>query len=300
MRTIGVIGAPSSAGAYAPGQERTPAALRDIGLLARPRRPRRRGARPRRHDALPLGARPRLAARAEHRRRGAAPSRPSPRRSPRRSTRARRRWCSAATARSASAPSARSRATPGYGLLYLDMHSDMNTPASTDRRRARLDGRRAPARPGRHRPRPRAGRAAAAGPGSRCSDSRSRRRRTWEREQLAGLQIATTSAAALIANPGQAAEQALAALPSDCARIAVHFDVDVIDFTDAPLSQNTGRNVGVPLASALAALDTLLGDPRVAAVTVTELNPLHGASDGSTLAEFSRGLAAAVTRWAGT
>ena len=32
-------------------------------------------------------------------------------------------------------------------------------------------------------------------------------------------------------------------------------------------------------------------------VTVTELNPLHGAADGSTLQEFVRGLAAAVTAW---
>ena len=35
METIGVIGAPSSAGAYAPGQERAPQALRDAGLLRR-------------------------------------------------------------------------------------------------------------------------------------------------------------------------------------------------------------------------------------------------------------------------
>ncbi len=77
----------------------------------------------------------------------------------------------------------------------------------------------------------------------------------------------------------------------------MHFDVDVVDFVDAPLSQNTGRNVGVPLASALTALEALLADPRVATVTVTELNPLHGADDGSTLQEFARGLAAAVAAW---
>ena len=32
-RSIAIIGAPSSAGAYAPGQERAPAALREAGLL---------------------------------------------------------------------------------------------------------------------------------------------------------------------------------------------------------------------------------------------------------------------------
>ena len=30
---LAIIGAPSSAGAYAPGQEKTPAALRAIGLI---------------------------------------------------------------------------------------------------------------------------------------------------------------------------------------------------------------------------------------------------------------------------
>ena len=34
-RTLHIIGAPSSAGAYAPGQERAPAALREAGLLDR-------------------------------------------------------------------------------------------------------------------------------------------------------------------------------------------------------------------------------------------------------------------------
>ena len=76
--------------------------------------------------------------------------------------------------------------------------------------------------------------------------------------------------------------------------------MDVIDFVDAPLSQNTGRNVGVPMASALAALETLLADPRVATLTVTELNPLHGAEDGSTLQAFSLGLSSAVAAWSTT
>jgi arginase len=32
--TLAVIGAPSSSGAYAPGQEKAPAALREAGLIA--------------------------------------------------------------------------------------------------------------------------------------------------------------------------------------------------------------------------------------------------------------------------
>jgi arginase len=66
----------------------------------------------------------------------------------------------------------------------------------------------------------------------------------------------------------------------------VHFDVDVIDFTDAPLSENTGRNQGLPFAAAFAALGVLLRSDRVAALTITELNPDHGAADGATVARF--------------
>ncbi len=284
--TIGVIGAPSSAGAYAPGQEQTPQALRDTGLL---------------RDLADRGVSVNDRGDTPHWR--WAPDRASPR--------AQNVDAVAATIEAVAEAVAASldageralvlggdctvglgavralAATPGYGLLYLDMHSDMNTPEST--RDGALDWMgvahllglddtvpAAGARPSRCR----RGR-------SRCSASRSAQATAWERGQIAALEIATTSAAALIANPGQAAAEALAALPADTDRIAVHFDVDVIDFVDAPLSQNTGRNVGVPLASALAALETLLADPRVATLTVTELNPLHGAADGSTLQAFA-------------
>jgi arginase len=296
MRTIGVIGAPSSAGAYAPGQERTPEALRDIGLL---------------RDLADRGVE-------VHDRGDTTPFRWAPDRA---SPRAQNIAAAAGTIEAvgeavAAALDAGERAlvlggdctvglgavralasTPGYGLLYLDMHSDMNTPASTTD--GALDWMGVAHLLGLDDTVPDLVPAESLQPAQLSLLGFEESQATaWEREQIDRLEIATTSAAALIANPGQAAEQALGALPADCARIAVHFDVDVIDFTDAPLSQNTGRNVGVPLASALAALETLVADPRVATLTVTELNPLHGAADGSTLEAFSRGLAAAVTRWA--
>jgi arginase len=79
-----------------------------------------------------------------------------------------------------------------------------------------------------------------------------------------------------------------------CERMVVHFDVDTIDFTDAPLSENTGRNAGLSQRQAFAALAILVGDPRFSALTVTELNPDHGREDGSTLGEFAGQLAAAL------
>ena len=74
----------------------------------------------------------------------------------------------------------------------------------------------------------------------------------------------------------------------------MHFDVDCIDFTDAPLSENTGRNIGLAQDAAFAALAAVLLDSRVSALTITELNPDHGADDGSTLAAFVDRLVAAL------
>ncbi len=44
-----------------------------------------------------------------------------------------------------------------------------------------------------------------------------------------------------------AAEAALTRLAERVDRILIHFDVDVVDFLDTPLSENDGRNVGLTL-----------------------------------------------------
>ena len=73
----------------------------------------------------------------------------------------------------------------------------------------------------------------------------------------------------------------------------MHFDVDVVDFLDAPLAENVDRTPGLPLDAAAEALAALLADPRVRAVTVTEFNPHHGEADGSTTRRLVEVLAAA-------
>jgi arginase len=64
--------------------------------------------------------------------------------------------------------------------------------------------------------------------------------------------------------------------------LAVHFDLDLVDFLDAPLAENTDRGTAPSLTACAAALSELLADGRVCALTVTEFNPHHGAADGST------------------
>ena len=79
----------------------------------------------------------------------------------------------------------------------------------------------------------------------------------------------------------------------------VHFDVDVIDVSDVPLSENTGRGIGVAFDAAFAALDALLAGEGFLGLSVTELNPHHGAQDGSDVARFAERLGRAYRSAAG-
>lgn len=108
----------------------------------------------------------------------------------------------------------------------------------------------------------------------------------WERRCIDRYGITTISAAEVTSDPTAAAASALRFQRSERTRLLIHFDVDVIDFIDAPLSENTGRNVGISLDTAEQVLTTLVKDPRFRALTITELNPLHGAEDGTTLSRF--------------
>ena len=76
--------------------------------------------------------------------------------------------------------------------------------------------------------------------------------------------------------------------------LLLHFDVDTVDFTDLPLSENAGRNEGLPFDAAMRALAVLLGSERLAAVTITEFNPDHGEEDGSTAEALADRLAYAL------
>ena len=97
---------------------------------------------------------------------------------------------------------------------------------------------------------------------------------------------------ATMSDPEAAARSALE-LVAGSEEIAVHFDVDVLDFLDAPLAENVDRTPGLPLDAAAEALAVLLADRRVLAVTVTELNPHHGPEDGSATRRLIAALASA-------
>ena len=296
-KPLAIIGTPSSAGAYAPGQELAPTALRNAGLLSRLGDAGREVVdygdspvfrwRPDRanHYAQNLPAvRDAIVATAE-------------------------RVHVAATAGhlpvvlggdctvgigTVSGMLAADPARPG--LIYFDLHADLNTPDSvpdgaldwmgmshlldepTALTELRHIGPRTPLLT----------------PEQVVVFGHSYGHATpWEREVISRRNVRTMPWEDVANAPEDGARSALALLP-DVERLLIHFDVDVIDFTDAPLSENTGRNEGLSLDQALRALRVFTAHPAFSALTITELNPLHGEADGATLERFVTGLVEAL------
>ncbi len=298
-RTLGVIGVPTSAGAFAPGQEQAPQALRDAGLL---KLLRERGADVRDHGDRavwrwrPDRAHPRaqnLAAIVEIV-----------------EDTARRVGDSAAAGETTlvlggdctvgiGTVVGHTRTAGRVGLIYFDSHADLNVPASV--REGALDWMGMAHMLGEPGAAPELVNVGAGAPllipeqvllfawGPEQAT-------TYEREAIDRRGISVLTVQDVAAAPEQAAARALELMSQRCDRLLVHFDVDVIDFTDVPLSENWGRNEGLAYDHALRALDHLLSSPRLAALTITELNPDHAEDGAQSLERFARMVAESLAR----
>ena len=120
------------------------------------------------------------------------------------------------------------------------------------------------------------------------------RSRAAEREAISVLDVKVIAEADVAANPQDAAATALALIGN--APYALHFDSDCIDFADLPICENTDRNVGLSYETAFRALACAAAGPGLQAVTITQITPGHGAADGSTINTFTHGLAAALIK----
>jgi arginase len=281
---LALIGAPTSAGAFAPGQEDAPAALREAGLLDALRAAGR--------DVVDRGDTPRRRWRVDH---------DEP-----------RAMNAAAVVDGARGVAEKVEAamragqqplvlggdcTVGFGtvagavaagvdprLVYFDMHPDLNTPSSVPDGAFDWMGV--------------AHMLDVDGADDRLAGSGPRRPLLTDEHLIflgADLNQSTPHERSVIAARG------LRVMGSEHAQRAaegrpylVHFDVDVIDFSDVPLSENTGRGIGISFDAAFAALDVLLAGDDLLGLTVTELNPHHGSEDGSDAKCFAERLAGAL------
>lgn len=289
-RRLIVIGAPSSAGAYAPGQERAPAALRAAGLIDRLVE---RGVSVEDWGDVP-GFRWTV-----------------DRTQPRAMNSAAVIDVARATAeRVASAMAAdavlvlggdctveigtvagASRGNQNVGLVYIDLDTDLQTPDSTTdgaldwmvvAHLLGIDG----ALP------------ELVNVGSRAPLLHPQQIHVFgtgnsepiEQERIRALGIGRTTMEEVDADP-VAAAQSVVRWARTFDRLLIHVDVDVLQFLEMPLAENVRRNIGIRFESLMAALRVLMQAPNWAALTVCEINPDHGEADGSTLRTFASELA---------
>jgi arginase len=291
-RRLDVIGAPSSAGAYAPGQEQAPQVFRAAGLMAsleaRHISVRDRGdvagfrwrvdrANPRAMNADTVASVARAVA----------------------------DRVAASLADGAAVLVLGGDCTVGLGtvagtlvgaervgLIYVDLDTDLNTPGTT--RDGALDWMGVAHLLGLEGTVP-----AVRGIGPRdpmlspehillfAADNVT----TAERRVIETQGIAEVRLAEVASDPAGAARVIAQGWARRFERVLIHVDVDVLDYLDLPIAEETRRNRGLRFAQLLASLRELVSTPGWIGLTVCEVNPDHGEADGSTLRTFGDGLA---------
>jgi arginase len=182
-------------------------------------------------------------------------------------------------------------------IAYFDLHSDLNTPASaTD---GALDWMALAHMLGIDGAEPTlvaaTDKVPLLEPGQVVLFAQSRSQATrFERGEIERLGLTRIALEDVRDDPEAAARQALELLTARSDRYAIHLDVDVVDFTDAPLSEHPSRNTGLKLEQMLSALKILTSGPGLVAITLTELNPHNAAADDGLLERFAASFADAI------
>jgi arginase len=292
MTALTVLGVPTSAGAFAPGQERAPAALREAGLLTALDqrgmevrdlgdssvwrwRPDRERPRAQNLDAVTAIARD-TAGRVE----AALGDGPL-------------LVLGGDCSIELGVLAGHLARDTSVALVYLDLHPDLNTPESVVE--GTFDWMGMAHALGVEGAEPELARIGPRTP--LLGDDQvlflgygPERARPFELDQIARRGLAAIPVDAVAADPEAEAGRALD-FAARFDRLLVHFDVDVIDFNDAQLSEDAVRGDGLTLDAAMRALRVLASGERLSAVTVTEVNPFHGDEEGQTLRQFADMLA---------
>jgi arginase len=115
----------------------------------------------------------------------------------------------------------------------------------------------------------------------------------WERAEARRLGLQVISSDAFAQDPVSSVVESLNALPKG--PLAVHLDVDVLDFIDAPLAENTdGRNTGPTLDQVAVALRIAAQDERFRTMSIGELNPTRSAGDPEAIPRFIAAVASVM------
>jgi len=93
-----------------------------------------------------------------------------------------------------------------------------------------------------------------------------------------------------------AATEAVKFLELQAKRFVVHFDVDVIDFTDLPIADVPQFSEGLLFEDALECLSVFTANPNFCGLTITEFNPDHVDEEGTNALTFIKGLAKTLAR----
>jgi arginase len=293
-RTLSLIGAPSSAGAYAPGQEKAPAAFRRHGLVAALA-----------ESGLRVNDR------------GDVPGfrwRPDPQRPKAMNLDAVRRTAAAVAELVEEAMgngeaalvlggdctvelgtvAGALRDGHSVGLIYIDLDVDLNAPETSD---GALDW---------------TGVAHLLDlPGTEIELSRLGPRRPMlapsdilyfgadnitpvEAETMRAHDLKRIALADVKVDPVGAARRAVA-WGAGYDRLLVHLDVDVLSYTDFPIAENVRRCDGLSLDALSAALAPLVAAPNWRALTVTEVNPDHAPDERETFGRLIAMLSKALS-----
>jgi arginase len=182
--------------------------------------------------------------------------------------------------------------TESVGLVYIDLDTDLNTPESTDdgaldwmgvahmlgiqgtvQKLAGLGPRKPLLRP------------------EQILFFANDNSTPFERKIIEDRGIVEVRLADVVTDPSGAARSVVGGWARSFDRLLVHLDLDVLDYLDMPLAEERRRNKGLRFAQLMAALRSFLDAPNWATLTIAELNPDHGESDGSTMRSFAESLA---------
>jgi arginase len=114
-----------------------------------------------------------------------------------------------------------------------------------------------------------------------------------EARTMSDLKLEQISLMEVKADPQAAAMRAVAwANPHSC--LVVHLDVDVLAFTDFPIAENTRRRPGLTLEELSISLSCLLAAQNWRALTLTEVNPDHAPDEASAFRRLNEMLCKAL------